>query len=67
MRTTFFSVEINVANSGEMCSGSVILGLVLALVLAQERHLTIGLNISPLYDWLIKIPSITTRSVALSF
>ena len=32
------SDERNIADSGEMCSGIVILGLVLALVLAQEMQ-----------------------------
>ena len=38
MRTT---LKVKFAYSGKMCSGVVILGLVLALVLAQERQYSI--------------------------
>ena len=62
--TQHCSGERNIADSDEICSGVVILGLVLALAQAQERRTT-GLNSSSMYSWLIKLPSITTRSVAL--
>ena len=52
------------ADSSEVCSGIVILGLVLSLVFAHKGRTT-DLNTSSMYTWLIKCPSITTRSVDL--
>ena len=54
------------ADSSEVCSGIVILGLVLSLVFAQKGRTT-DLNTPSMYNWLIKCPFITTRSVVLGF
>ena len=52
------------ADSSEMCSGMIILGLVLSLVFEQKGKTT-DLNTSSMYTWLIKCPSIITRSDVL--
>ena len=61
MRITFFSVD-----SSEVCSGIVILGLVLSLVFAQKGKTT-DLNTSSMYTRPIKFTSIITKSVVLGF
>ena len=58
------SDERNFADSGEMSSGVVILGLVLALVLAEEMH--DNTHQHPIHVQLAsQLSTITTRSVAL--
>ena len=53
-------------DSSEVCSDIVILGLAVSLVFAQKGRTT-DFNTSSMYTWLIKCPSITTRSVVLGF
>ena len=55
------------ADSGEMSSGIVILGLVLALVLAQETQDNRPQHLIHVRLADIKFPTITTRYVASSF
>ena len=54
MCTTLFFAE-----SSEVCSGIVILGLALSLVFAQKSRTTY-LNISSMHNGMIKCPSIST-------
>ena len=54
------------ADSSEVCSCIVILGLVLSLVFARKGRTT-DLNTSSMYTGLIKCPSLITRFVNLGF